>query len=147
MVLNHYSGAILCHFLMTGNWIHIQITFPFLTVRFLLFQNSSDPDVHSSDPSVLFQRGARVNFISSTTGWWRDWKIKKGWKYGVGAGLLKSGHFSYFIFSRFIIFTFRNYFTLCKIVLYTFAKLSYAFEENCFFLPPYFWEKNLFKVV
>ena len=36
-------------------------------------------------------------------------------------------HFSYLIFSRFIIFTFRNYFTLCKIVL------CYAFEEKLFF--------------
>ena len=39
------------------------------------------------------------------------WKIKKrGWKYGTGPGLLKMGgrkggwHFSYLIFSRFIIF-------------------------------------------
>ena len=47
------------------------------------------------------------------------WKIKKrGWKY---AGLLKKKegwHFSYLIFSRFIIFTFTNYFTLCKIVFW-----------------------------
>ena len=33
------------------------------------------------------------------------------------------GHFSYFIFSRFIIFTFRNYFTFC----------NNAFEEKLFF--------------
>ena len=50
-------------------------------------------------------------------------------------------HFSYLIFSRFIIFTFRNYFTLCKIVLYTFAKLCYAFEENYFFCHHNFGEK------
>ena len=38
---------------------------------------------------------------------------KRGWKYEAGAGLLKraGGHFSSLIFSRFIIFTFRNYFT------------------------------------
>ena len=48
-------------------------------------------------------------------------KIKKG---GGGmvqaqAFLKKEGeeHFSYLIFSRFIIFTFRNYFILCKILL------------------------------
>ena len=43
-----------------------------------------------------------------------------GWKYGAGAGLLKSRgwYFSYLIFSRFIIFKFRNYFILCKIALY-----------------------------
>ena len=34
-------------------------------------------------------------------------------------------HFLYLIFSRFITLTFRNYFTLCKIVL-----ASYAFEEK-----------------
>ena len=48
-------------------------------------------------------------------------KLKKGWKYGAGAGLLKKvvvaegrgvWHLSCSIFSRFIIFTFRNYFTL-----------------------------------
>ena len=31
-------------FLLKGNGIHIHIAFLFLTVRFLLFQNSSDPD-------------------------------------------------------------------------------------------------------
>ena len=42
------------------------------------------------------------------------------WNYDAGAGMLKWGdwHFRYLIFSRFIIFTFRNYFTLCKAVLY-----------------------------
>ena len=52
-------------------------------------------------------------------------KIKKrGRKYGAGAGLLKNGggggwHFSFLIFSRFVIFIFRNYLeiTLCEIVL------------------------------
>ena len=40
------------------------------------------------------------------------------------------GDFSYLMFQRFIIFTFRNYFTLCKIV---FAKLCYAFKGKLFF--------------
>ena len=65
----------------------------------------------------------------------------RGWKYGAEAGLLKKRvgvggggggewdwHFSYLIFSRFIIFAFRSYFILCKI-----AKLCYAFEEELFF--------------
>ena len=54
---------------------------------------------------------------------------KKGWKYGAGAGLLKRGgswHFSYLIFSRFIIFAFRNYFTLCKIVLRIWRKIIFS---------------------
>ena len=39
---------------------------------------------------------------------------------GQGQVFVKGGswHFSYLIFSRFIIFKFRNYFILCKIVLY-----------------------------
>ena len=54
------------------------------------------------------------------------WKIeKRGWKYGAGADLLKRGDwlFSYLICSRFIIFTFRNYFFLWtgKIILLKFV--------------------------
>ena len=50
-----------------------------------------------------------------------------------GQVFLKGGgwRFFYLIFSRFIIFTFRNYFTLCKIVLY--------FEEH------FFCQHNLMK--
>ena len=57
-----------------------------------------------------------------------------------GRSSLKGGrggscHFFYFIFQRFIIFTFRNCFTLfCKIV---FAKLCYAFEERFMFFCPH----------
>ena len=45
----------------------------------------------------------------------------QGWKYCARAGLPKSGvgwYFSYLTFSKFIIFTFRNYLTLCKIALF-----------------------------
>ena len=38
-------------------------------------------------------------------------------------------------FKRFIIFAFRNYFTLCKIVLYIWRKIF-------FFLPPQSYEKS-----
>ena len=61
------------------------------------------------------------------------WKIlKRGWKYGAGAGLLKRGclHFSYLIFSRFIIFIFRNYFTFCKIVLCIWRKIIFFCNHN-----------------
>ena len=62
-------------------------------------------------------------------------KIKKrGWKYDPGAGLLKGGgtstwHFFYLIFSRFIIFTFRNYF-LCKIVLCIGRNITFFCHHN-----------------
>ena len=39
---------IFMRFLLKGNGIHIHIAFLFLTVRFLLFQNSSDPDFTSN---------------------------------------------------------------------------------------------------
>ena len=45
---------------------------------------------------------------------------------GGGGGL----HFSYLIFSWFIIFTFRNYFTLCKIVLYIWRKKKIFCHHN-----------------
>ena len=49
------------------------------------------------------------------------WKIKKrGGSMVQGQVFLKGRcwHFSYLFFSSFIFFTFRNYFTLCKIELY-----------------------------
>ena len=62
------------------------------------------------------------------------WKNKKrGWKYGAEAGLLEGGsdwHFSYLIFSRFIIFKFRNYFTLCNIVLRIWRKIIFFCHHN-----------------
>ena len=62
--------------------------------------------------------------------------LKSGWKYGAGVSLFKRGegveglHFSYLFFSRFIISTFRNYFTLCKIVLRIWRKTSFFCQHN-----------------
>ena len=61
------------------------------------------------------------------------WKIRKReWNYGAGAGLLKrmkgvegGCHFSYLIFSKLIIFTFRNYVTLCKLLLCIWRKIIF----------------------
>ena len=56
-----------------------------------------------------------------------------------GQVFLKGGggcHFSYLFFSRFIIFTFRNYFTLCKIVAHM--------KKKYFFLSSKFYEKRSF---
>ena len=39
-------------------------------------------------------------------------------------------HFSYEIFSRFIFFTFRNYFALCKIVLCIWIKIIFFCHHN-----------------
>ena len=38
--------------------------------------------------------------------------------------------FSYLIFSKFINFTFRNYFTLCKIVLFILGKNIFFYHHN-----------------
>ena len=54
----------------------------------------------------------------------RIWKSRKR---GVGGG---GWHFSYLIFSRFIIFTFRNYFTHSKIVLCIWRKIIFSYHRN-----------------
>ena len=65
----------------------------------------------------------------------RMWKIKwREWKYGAVAGILNRGsswHFSYLIFSWFINFTFRNYFSLCKIVLCIWRKIIFSATIKC----------------
>ena len=72
----------------------------------------------------IVQRGSKFWLPSPEGG---ICKIKKrGWKYGAGIGILKRRGwlFSYLIFSRFIIiFTFRSYFTLRKIVLCVWRKI------------------------
>ena len=45
---------IFIRFSLKGNQFHIHITFPFLTVPFLLFQNSSDPDATPNRTCSLF---------------------------------------------------------------------------------------------
>ena len=85
-------------------------------------------------PPPLF-KGGKVNLD-----WGNQSKFREGiWKimYEAGAGLLKRGwgwHFSYLICSRFIIFTSRNYYTLCKIVLCIWRK-------TIFFCHHIFWRK------
>ena len=90
---------------------------------------------HSLDPAPFF-KGREVNFKYLP---WRGGNLKnqkKWWKYGAGAGLFKrmggmgSWHFSYLIFSRFIIFTFRYYFTLGKIVLCVCRKIIFFCHYN-----------------
>ena len=66
-------------------------------------------------------------------GWGGIWKIKKrGGSVVQGQVFLKGRcwHFSYLFFSRFIIFTFRNYFTLCKIVLCIWRKIIFFCHHN-----------------
>ena len=49
-----------------------------------------------------------------------------------GQVFLKGGHwhFSYFIFSKFIIFIFRNYCTLCKAVLCIWKEIIFISHHN-----------------
>ena len=91
------------------------------SVKAYIVQTSPPPSFYSGEVSLDYLprrgEGDLKNF-------------KKGWKYGAGAGLLKRGggwHLSYLIFSRFIIFTFWNYFILCKIVV---CKKNYFFLSN-----------------
>ena len=129
------------HVIFSCQVIESIFTFPFLTVRFLLFQNSSDPDVHSLDPhpplppSLFFkgrgEGGSKFYYLHQRGEGQKN--KKKGWKYGAGAGLLKK--VVLFLFN-FLGSYLRLEIILCKIVWYTFAKSCYAFEENYFFLPP-----------
>ena len=78
--------------------------------------------------SPLFKGG-------SITSPWGIWKIKKrGGSLVQRQVFLKGGegvwHFSYLIFSRFIIFTFRNYFTLYRIVLCIWRKIIFFCHHN-----------------
>ena len=87
--------------------------------------------MHSSDP--LFLKGEEWILITSLGGGREIWKIfKSGWKYGARAGLLKKRpwNFCYLIFSRFIVFTLRNYFTLCKIVLCIWRKMLFFCQHD-----------------
>ena len=73
-------------------------------------------EVHSSEG------GGEVNFNYLPRGGGGGGESEKLRKRGgsmVQGQVLKGGgwHFSYLIFSMFVIFTFRNYFTLCKIML------------------------------
>ena len=74
--------------------------------------------LHSSDPP--FFKGGEVIFNCPPGGGGSENQRK--WKYGAGAGLLKKRgwNFSCLIFSKFIIYTFREYFSLYKIVLNAF---------------------------
>ena len=71
-------------------------------------------EVHSSEG------GGEVNFnYLPRGGGGESEKLRKRGGSMVQGQVLKGGgwHFSYLIFSMFVIFTFRNYFTLCKIML------------------------------
>ena len=65
------------------------------------------------------------------------WKIKKrGWKYGAGAGPLKRGEAD-----TFPIYFFQGLSFLHLEITLLFAKFCYVFEENLFFLLPWFYGK------
>ena len=77
---------------------------------FLLGRQHSVPDFEKGWGIVripLFIGGGRA----------RWWKVKVWYR---------GRDFSYLIFSRFIFFVFRNYFTFCKIVLYTWKKIFFS---------------------
>ena len=87
---------------------------------------------HSLDPSPFLKGGSKFSLPPAEGG---DWKIKKrGISMVQGQVFLKGGgegwHFPYLIFSMFTIFTFRNYFTLCKIVVYIWRKIIFFCHHN-----------------
>ena len=87
----------------------------------------SPPPTH---PPIF--KGGREEILITSHGGGNLKNQKRGWEYGAGAGLLKRGgggwHFSYAIFSKFIILHLE--------ITLPFAKLCYAFEKKLFFLSP-----------
>ena len=66
-------------------------------------------------------------------------KLKKEWKYGAGAGLLKKGVEGA---GTFLIYFFQGLSFLHLEITFPFAKLCYAFEEkNFFFCHLILWKK------
>ena len=97
---------------------------------FFLLSHWSSKKCEGLDLSPLFLKGGSKFWLSLLEEKRGIWKIKKGSERMVhGHVFLKGGgdwHFSCLIFSRFIIFTFRNYFTLFKIVLCIWRKKIFS---------------------
>ena len=87
---------------------------------------------HNFDSPLPFLKGGSKFQLPPPQGLDSE-KLKKG---GIaivyGQVFLKGGgwHFSYLILPRFIIFKFRNYFTLCKIVLSIWRKINFFCHHN-----------------
>ena len=102
----------------------------FFSTCFMIEKKVFWPILHSSDPPFL-----KWGILMTSLGGGQSEKFKKGSGSMVqGQVLLKGGwgcwYFSYLIFSRFIIFIFRNYFTLCKIVLCIWRKTIFFCHHN-----------------
>ena len=118
--------------MQVGIWVCCKLYNRFVAELWLGF-HSSDPTL--PPPAPFKKEGGSKFRLSPPEG--GIWKIKKGGGSMVqGQVLLKERgdwHFSYLIFSRFIIFTFftfRNYFTLCKIVLCIWRKTIFFCHHN-----------------
>ena len=88
---------------------------------------------HSLEPPFLKGGGVNFDYLPQREG--ESEKLKKGGGSMVqGQVVLKGGrgwcNFFYIIFSRFVSFTFRNYFTLCKIVLCIWRKIIFFCHHN-----------------
>ena len=82
---------------------------------------------------ILKEGGVHFNYLHQRGGGTLK-NLKRGWEYGAGSGLFKRGgggcNFSCLICSRFIIFTFWNYFILCKIALCIWRKKKLFCHHN-----------------
>ena len=97
-----------------------------IVLRYLI---SVHVTITTTPPHIFFKGGGGVNF-DYLPRWWEYLKnFKKGAEVCSGAGLLKKTPFL-FNFSSFIVFTSRNYFTLCKIVLCIWRKIIFFCHHN-----------------
>ena len=105
---------------------------------FLMFQGTSPSPSKilygcSYAGPLLFVREGGVNFnwLPRRGGSGKLKKVVEVWCRGGSSWRLgRSWHFLNLIFSRFIIFTFRNYFTHCKVVLYIWRKVIFSCHHN-----------------
>ena len=78
--------------------------------------------IHGSDPLFILKGGSRVNFDYLPQGGGPENLKKGGGSLVQGQAFLKEWregggwHFSYLTFSSFIVFAFKNYCALCKIL-------------------------------
>ena len=112
--------------LFGSNSVKLRILFDMSCKSILFGSNSLKVSVLCDTwfwPTIHFKGGEQSKFWLPPPGG-GAWKFKKrGWKFSAGAGLLKrmergggGWHFSYLTFSSFIVFAFKNYCALCKIL-------------------------------
>ena len=126
--LSYFSELFILQVWTTHKFILTLLILLQMPVKLFFSNRIIDILYHSSDPPSLKKRSKF--WLPSPEG--GSEKLKNGVEVSYrGRSFEKRGwHFSYLIFSRFIIFTFRNHFTLCKFVLCIWRKIIFFCHHN-----------------